>query len=152
MSHDPGCEESTSTRCRCSCAGHSHGRIGAPFYRSMGESYRSSGVFTPSVKFADAAFDVVAEVIKQAPDGGQPLYNAVQAVVGENAWELLAPKVPRGRRVRKNHWLCQVLAEAADGLDQLGAIGMPRARAAWTPAGDDCAVRRPGSQLVSSRT
>ncbi|MDX2971087.1 hypothetical protein [Kribbella solani] len=89
----------------------------------MAESYRSSGTFAPAVKFADPAFDVVAEIIKQVPDDGQSLYDAVQAVVGENAWDLLAPKIPPGRRVPKNHWLCQILAEAAAGLDELGDIG-----------------------------
>ncbi|MDX3003232.1 hypothetical protein PWY87_16195 [Kribbella solani] len=43
----------------------------------MTESYRSSGTFAPAVKFADPAFDVVAEIIKQVPDGGQSLYDAV---------------------------------------------------------------------------
>ncbi|TCC35112.1 hypothetical protein [Kribbella sindirgiensis] len=88
----------------------------------MAASYRSSTRFVPTGKYADTAVDVLAEVIQRSPRDADQLYEAVQQVVSENAWGLLFDKKPRNRRVGRKHWLCQMLAEAAEMLDQLADI------------------------------
>ena len=150
MSHGRACEESTSTRCRCSCATTGHGTIGAPLYRSLAESHHSSAHFVPTGKYADAAVDVLAEVIQRSPRDADQLYEAVQQVVSENAWKLLFDKGPRGQRVGRKHWLCQMLAEAAEMLDQLADIGGTVEDAvrdeAALPDGERSAARPPASR------
>lgn len=122
MSHGRACSESVSTRCKCSCAGSPHGTVGAPVYRSLISSYRSTGRFAESPHHtnahaqatgwvADRAVEVLAEVIRRSPNNADALYQAVQAVVSENAWQLLLPRLPPRRRVGRSHWLCQILAE-----------------------------------------
>jgi hypothetical protein len=165
MSHCRPCSESTSTRCKCSCGGGLHGAVGAPLYRSLADSYRTTGGFAESIgyvasvrrhaetsRYEDVAVDLLAELIERSPNDAKELYEAVQQVVSEGAWQLLLPATPRGRRVGRKHWLCQILAEVAEMLDQLadlaGAVedavcdhcmaagwGRPRSRAAGAAVG-----------------
>lgn len=122
MSHGPACSESTSTRCKCSCRGSGHGVIGAPLYRSIASSYDSTGSFVVNHRYVDQAVDLLVELVKKAPTDTARIYTAVQDVVSENAWQLLLPSNPRGRRVGRRHWLCQILAEVAEMLDQVADI------------------------------
>jgi hypothetical protein len=107
----------------------------------MASSYQSSGVFVVAGRPAAKAVDLVAEVIKRSPSDAAQLCNAVQEVVSENSWQLLLPSNPRGRRVGRRHWLCQILAEAAEMLDQMAdiagtiedAVCEPCVEAGWGP-------------------
>jgi hypothetical protein len=99
-----------------------HGTVGAHLYRSMASSYTESKTFEIVGRPARAAVDVLAEVIQRSPADTAQLYDAVQAIVADKAWDRLWEKQPR-RKVGRRHWLCQILSEVADMLDELGDVG-----------------------------
>ena len=61
-------------------------------------------------------------LVQRSPNDADALCRAVQEVVSDNAWQLLLPRIPPGRRIGRSHWLCQALAECAEMLDQLADI------------------------------
>ncbi|MFC9687791.1 hypothetical protein ACFTSF_04580 [Kribbella sp. NPDC056951] len=89
----------------------------------MASSYTESKTFEIVGKPSRAAVDVLAEVIKRSPADTAQLYNAVQEIVADKAWDRMWEKQPRRRKAGRGHWLCQILSEAADMLDELGNVG-----------------------------
>ncbi|TDD62010.1 hypothetical protein E1263_05175 [Kribbella antibiotica] len=89
----------------------------------MASSYTESKTFEIVGRPARAAVDVLAEVIQRSPDDSAQLYAVVQEIVADKAWDRLWEKQPRRRKAGRRHWLCQILSEVADMLDELGDIG-----------------------------
>ncbi|GAA0609715.1 hypothetical protein HPO96_29255 [Kribbella sandramycini] len=89
----------------------------------MLSSYTESKEFELVGQPARVAVDVLAEAIQRSPADAAQLYETVQEIVADEWWERLWERQPRRRKAGRRHWLCQILSEVADMLDELGDVG-----------------------------
>ncbi|GAA1712410.1 hypothetical protein GCM10009745_70770 [Kribbella yunnanensis] len=121
MSHTARCADSASTRCKCECDGSLHGVSPGPIYRTLYDAYARDTAPDHAVLRAvdETAVEVLTELMRRAPDDLEQVRGIVEEALTGQAWLLLWDGGKPSKKLNRRHWLCAILADLADAVDEL---------------------------------